>query len=224
MVPLVKPHFLLLMAFLTGRSLDGWLMECWATYSSSLSIYRASCTDFTLLRVCAGQSRLKPFDVTWSLGNPVSWCVFVIDKGTPFNITETLNAPTHSKPYHVLFVCFWKTEPKRFPKLLKRKTKLFCRLLSGSICGHVFYIFRLLPIETWEWFSGTSELGQHPQTPTLFRSQRDHQRLTGSVGASCLQSESVDERDSASRSLPALTTSSFFSCTIFGSVGLEFME
>ena len=37
---------------------------------------------------------------------------------------------------------------REFHKLLKRGTKYFCSLLSGSICGNMFYIFWLLPLDT----------------------------------------------------------------------------
>lgn len=60
---------------------------------------------------------------------------------------------------------------------------------------------------------------------TLYCAPMNNRHLTGLVGASCLQSDSVDEQEFASRSLPILTTSScVLYGTIFGSVGLDFME
>lgn len=43
----------------------------------------------------------------------------------------------------------------------------------------------------------------------------NHRRLTALVGASCLQSESVDEQEFASRNLPILTTSSFSDMVLY---------
>lgn len=109
---------------------------------------------------------------------------------------------------HIYF-CFGKREQRRFHKLLKRKTKHFCNLLSGSVCGNMFYIFWFLPIGASEWFPRTNKLSQHPQKQTVYCSQMNNRCLTGSVSALCLQSESVDEQEYASKNLPILTTSSF---------------
>lgn len=57
---------------------------------------------------------------------------------------------------HIIFFVSGKGDKREFHELLKREAKYFRSLLNGSICGNMFYIFWLLPVDTQEWFSETN--------------------------------------------------------------------
>lgn len=113
--------------------------------------------------------------------------------------------------------CFWERGKKSFHELLKRKTRHVCSLLSSSICGNMSSFscsFLQKPLDGSQRLN--NKFSQHSQLWILYCLQMNNQHLTGLVGASCLQSESVDKQEFASKNLIVTTSSVSYRALYFG--------